>query len=363
MNKIFYTFFILMLACVTSNAQKLKKTNYEVIAYFSTDSAAAQQYDYSKITQVIYSFGHTDSLGNFTANRSKDSAALNSFKNIKAKYPQLKILISMGGWGGCRFCSDVFASEAYTKQFAATTKKYLDDFNLDGIDLDWEYPAVENYPEHKYQPADKQNFTRLVKLLRASLGKNKILSFAAGGFKKYLTDAVEWHKIQPYVDYVNLMSYDLVGGYATVTGHHTPLYSAKENEESVNRAIQYFKSIGFPLNKVIVGAAFYTRSWGEVENINNGLYQSGKFISMTDYKVDVERLQEKNGFKYFWSDKNKAPYWYNANEKIFATGDNKRSVKEKCAYVKKYKLGGIMFWELPLDKPQDGLLDAINLNN
>jgi len=155
------------------------------------------------------------------------------------------------------------------------------------------------------------------------------------------------------------MSYDLVNGYSTVTGHHTPLYSTNPKEESTDRAVEFLLKQGIPAEKLVIGGAFYTRTWKNVENINNGLYQAGEHIQGVPFKSFADTYTEANGWKYFWGDKAKAAYWYNAKEKTFATGDNLTSIKAKAEYAKTKKLGGIMFWELPLDTPRDGMVNAI----
>ena len=75
-------------------------------------------------------------------------------------------MVSIGGWSGCSFCSDLFASAIHRENFARTTATLFHEYDIDGIDLDWEYPVIEGYPGHKYDPADKNNFTELIKTLR-----------------------------------------------------------------------------------------------------------------------------------------------------------------------------------------------------
>ncbi|MBK9486944.1 MAG: hypothetical protein IPO01_17705 [Chitinophagaceae bacterium] len=79
-------------------------------------------------------------------------------------------------------------------------------YGIDGLDLDWEYPAIEGFPGHKYDAADKNNFTELIKALRKELGNDFLLTFAAGGFLKYLNESVDWDAVMPLVDFVNLMT-------------------------------------------------------------------------------------------------------------------------------------------------------------
>jgi chitinase len=89
----------------------------------------------------------------------------------------------------------------------------------------------------------------LIQALRTTLGDKYEISFAAGGFTKFLTQSIEWNAIMPFVDRVNLMTYDLINGYSTVTGHHTPLYSTPEQIESTDHAVKYLDSIGVSKNK------------------------------------------------------------------------------------------------------------------
>jgi len=185
------------------------------------------------------------------------------------------------------------------------------------------------------------------------------VSFAAGGFDSYLTGSVDWKTVMPEVHYVNLMSYDIINGYSTETGHHTALFSTPHQKESTDNAVQYLLKIGVDPGKIIIGAAFYARVWENVPDTAHGLYQPGKFKNAIDYKSFATQMTPAQGYELFWDDQAKAPYAYNKTEKLFATFDDKRSLAEKTNYVLRNKLGGIMFWELSIDTYRDGLLDAI----
>jgi chitinase len=220
--------------------------------------------------------------------------------------------------------------------------------------------VIPGYPGHKYSPDDKDNFTQLVKQLRKTLGKNQIVSFAAGGFTTYLRDAIDWKKVIKEVDMVNLMTYDLVGGFSTTTGHHTPLYSNTQQNESTDRAIRYLDSIKVPRNKLVIGAAFYGRMWGNVEPVNNGLYQAGQFKRGIPHRNFSTVLSVDSGYVYYRDSISLAPYIYHPGRKEFVTYDDKESIKAKTLYAGKNGLRGIMFWQLAEDKYEDGLLEAID---
>ncbi len=353
----FLSLFFVCLTLSTSHAQPLN--NFTVTGYYfggpeTVDSLAAE-----KLTHIIFSFCHL--TGNkLTVDNDRDAAAIKKLVSLKKRNKSLKVLLSLGGWGGCKTCSDVFSSPDARKEFSQSVLNLSKTYGTDGIDLDWEYPVVEGYPDHAFKPGDKQNFTALVRELRQTLGKNYEISFAAGGFQKFLDEAVEWKEVMKDVDRVNLMTYDLVNGNSTVTGHHTAMYSSPEQHESTDNAVKYLIKIGIPANKLVIGAAFYGRMWENVPATRNGLYQSGKFKRGVDYKNFNTELATSKGFVSYWDDVTKAPYSHNAQEKLFITYDDKRSMELKTKYVADHHLNGIMFWELTNDSYKEGLLDTID---
>lgn len=349
-------FFFPVLICT---AQKNSAKNMEVIAYYFGSSKGIDKYRVEELTQIIFSFGHLK--GNrLHIDNARDTATIQKLVSLKQRNPKLKVLLSLGGWGGCAPCSDVFSNAEARKKFAASTKELLEFFKADGIDLDWEYPAIEGHPGHVYKTEDKANFTALVQTLRTTLGKEAVISFAAGGFDKFLQESIDWQAVMPVINHVNLMSYDLVNGFSTVTGHHTPLFSTSTQKQSTDNAIRYFESIKVPLQKIIIGAAFYARTWDNVNDANNGLYQSGNFKHLISFSQFNQRLSKNSGFVYYRDSVAMAPYAYNKRTNTFATFDDEISIAAKVNYVKQKKLGGIMFWELSLDKPVNGLLSIIS---
>ncbi len=334
------------------------KPTFNVIAYYAGNQANIDQYPIEKLTHIIYSFLHLK--GNKMAvDKSEDSLTIKHLVSLKKRNPNLKIQLSLGGWGGCEPCSQVFSTAPARKEFATSVKDLMVYFKTDGIDLDWEYPAIEGVPGHQFLPEDKPNFTALVQELRLALGKKYEISFAAGGFTKFLEESIEWKKVMPLIDRVNLMTYDLTNGYSTVTGHHTPLYSTPVQLESTDNAVTYLEKLGIPANKLVIGAAFYGRIFENAAAANNGLNQATKFQRGVDYKNLETYLADKH-FKTYWDSTAKAPYMYDATNRLFFTYEDPASIKLKTQYALQKKLNGIMFWELNNDKPKQGLLDAID---
>lgn len=335
-----------------------KNGRYHIIGYATGRAETIRQFPLNKLTHLIYSFLkiQNDTL---TFHDSTQESSVRQLVALKQTYPGLKIMVSIGGWSGCSFCSDLFASPTHRENFARTTATLFREYDIDGIDLDWEYPAIEGYPGHKYDPADKNNFTELIKALRNELGNDKILSFAAGGFLQYMEHSIDWDAVMPLVDMVNLMTYDLVGGYATVTGHHTLLYDYRPNQESAARCVNWLLERKVPAKKIIVGAAMYARVWENVPDTNHGLYQPGRFKRGVAFRDFENYFSDTSGFRYYWDKKAKAPFQYNKTLQLFATFDDRRSIRAKTAFIRKRKLGGIMFWELVQDKQADGLIDEM----
>src|SRR6187549_1671282 len=192
MKKILLLFFLFFVLIVSAQ----QKQPYKIIAYATGNAATITQYPIGKLTHIIYSFLKLQNDTLMFHNEDQRNN-LQQLVALKKQFPQLKIMISIGGWSGCAPCSDLFASAEHRQNFAKTTVALFKEYGIDGLDLDWEYPAIEGYPGHKYDVSDKNNFTELIKTLRQEMGNDLILSFAAGGFIKYMEQSVDWDVVMP----------------------------------------------------------------------------------------------------------------------------------------------------------------------
>lgn len=288
---------------------------------------------------------------------------LNELKNIN---PDLKILISIGGWAWSKHFSDAVLSDTSTQNFAQSAVDIVATYHLDGVDIDWEYPGMIG-DSNVYRPEDRQHFTDLFKDLREKLdalgrqtGKKYLVTTAIGGSLQFLQHS-QMDVAQQYLDYINLMSYDL-DGYDNMAGHHTNLLSPPNMPYiySADVCIQNLKKVGVDLSKVVMGIAFYGKGKVVTATDNNGLYQIPvKRTRAGGFTYIKDSLVNQKGFVRYWDDESKAPYLFNADEKIFITYDDEQSVKEKCKYIKKHKLAGAMFWEYFSD-PKHYLLKVID---
>lgn len=353
MKRILSVIFILAGCSNSSTSQP-----FAITGYYSGNTQHLDKYPVEKLTHIIFSFGHLKGNKLHISNAG-DTACIKKMVSFKARNPKLKVILSLGGWGGCKECSPVFATAAGRKEFAASVKELTDHFQTDGIDLDWEYPAIPGHPGHPYLAADKQNFTLLVQSLRKVLGKRKEISFAAGGFNQFIDSSIEWKKVMRLADKVYVMSYDLVHGYSIVSGHHTPLHSTSQQEASTDNAVNRMLAAGVPAHKIVIGAAFYARMFKVSDTINKGLYRPCSFYRGISYSRLYDSIGAAQGFTQYWDPVAQAPYAFNPQRKVLVTYDDSASIALKTNYAISRKLGGIMFWQLADDKFNKGLLEVM----
>jgi len=363
---IFYWIFFLTNA--SSIAQKNKPVIIGYVGGFRQNIIETSAINAKGLSHINYAFVDIKDNRAWLHNEKTDTVnfrLLNELKNIN---PDLKILISIGGWGWSKHFSDAVLSDTSTANFAQSAVDIVATYHLDGVDIDWEYPGMIG-DSNVYRPEDRQHFTNLFKNLREKLdalgtqtGKKYLVTTAIGGSLEFLQHT-QMDVAQQYLDYINLMSYDL-DGYDNMAGHHTNLLSPPNMPYiySADVCIQNLKKVGVDLSKVVMGIAFYGKGKVVTGTDNNGLYQIPvKRTRAGGFTYIKDSLVNQKGFVRYWDDESKAPYLFNTDQKIFITYDDEQSVKEKCKYIKKHKLAGAMFWEYFSD-PKHYLLKVIDEN-
>ena len=350
MRKIILLFAASVLGALLLESFSEREKRPLVIAYFSGSGTQVQAIPAEKLDQVIYSFLHLVGSKLRVENSNQD-ATIRALVELKQKNPDLKVLISLGGWGGCETCSAIFSDEKGRLKFAKSVAKILNIYGADGIDLDWEYPAIEGFPGHLFQKADRGNFTALVQTLRSVLGPDKIISFAAGGHDEFLENSVDWKAVMKEVDHVNVMTYDLFNGNSSSTGHHTALYSNDQQVLSTAHAVERLLSKGVRPSQIVIGGAFYGRVWKNVADTAEGLYQKGTFKESVVYKDLPQYLAE--GFEVKFDSVALAAYAYNKKQQLFISFEDSITLRHKMKFVQTEDLKGIMFWELTQDNQND----------
>ena len=353
----------------TAVAQSSKPKKYLINGYVGGFRGLVNtaQIDANKLTHINYAFVNVqDSLAVLT-NLQTDSTNFRKLNELKLINPDLKIVISIGGWAWSENFSDAVLTESSRKMFAKSSVDIVRQYKLDGVDIDWEYPGMRGEEGNIFRPEDKQNFTLMFKALRAELdilenetSKKYLLTAAVGGSKSFI-EHTDMGALQQYMDYILIMTYDYGGRNGTV-GHHTNLYADRKDADmsSADRSVQNFIAAGVPAHKIGLGAAFYGKGWLTDTIAKNGLGQKRvKSVPGGGYTKIKDTLINQNGYTKFYDKKAKAPYLFNPSTKTFITYEDEKSIKDKCKYVKKKKLAGIFFWEYFSD-PKGYLLSEIN---
>ena len=330
----------------------------KVIAYVGTrDLATVLEADILKMDVINIAFGHIhDNVITWeTPEDIKESLA-----RLRRVNPAIKLILSIGGWSAGGF-SEAAMTEETREAFANSAAEVVTEYGLDGIDIDWEYPCF-SVAGIQSDLKDKENFTLYLAKIREkldALGEGKMLTIAAGGDTYYVLNT-NMAEAQKYLDYVQLMTYDLQGGFIKVTGHHASLYPGKTNlfDVCVDKAVKVFKEAGVPAEKLIVGIPFYSRMWSGVKGGKDGLGLEAETVGTygPGYTDLVNKFVDKNGYKRYWDEVGKAPYLFNGDQ--FISYDDEQGIQEKAVYVKENGLGGMMFWEYNCD-PSGVLLNCM----
>jgi len=318
-----------------------------------------------KLTHINYAFVDIKNNRAWLHREATDTINFRRLIMLKQQNPSLKVLISIGGWTWSGHFSDAVLTDTARRAFAASAVDIIKKYNMDGIDIDWEYPGRPGYTGNIYRPEDKQNYTLLFRDIRRQMdtlarqtGKKYLLTTAGGGFKNYLANT-DMGSARQYLDYVNLMTYDYSGG--KIAAHHTNLYTSTlyKSTTSADSAVAEFMAAGVPASKLVLGIAFY----GRVSNLAPGAKGLGDTIATYSrgkgYTAIKDTLLKQAGYKLHRDRGAKAAWLYNAETRQFVTFDDEWSVKKKCKYVLNKKLAGVMFWEYDSDL-KGYLLNEIN---
>lgn len=322
-----------------------------VIAYCNTEELPNITHeDIQRLSSIHISFGLINENGEVYWDQKGTEGVL---AKIKKENPAIKIVLSIGGWGADGF-SQAAATKEGRQKFTASAVKIMQENELDGIDIDWEYPCSSQAGIASAKE-DKETFTLLIQELRRQIdacGKGHTLSIAAGALESFI-QGTDMGEVQKYLDYVQLMTYDFHGIFTPTTGHHANLYEDNVLEEkiSANQAVKMFVEAGVPIEKIVMGAAFYGRGWSGVPAACNGLGQVPKHYEGSGHKYgEICRLLEtgEGNYTYYWDDFAKAAYLYNGDS--FISYEDKRALTYKVDYVREHGMHGIMFWEYSEDK-------------
>ncbi|MFM2438233.1 MAG: hypothetical protein RLZ55_1052, partial [Actinomycetota bacterium] len=367
-------------------------TGSKVIGYYSSWATYGRNYQVAdipadKLTHINYAFANVSNgqcvLGDAYADTDKffpgdswDAGAkrgnFNQLAKLKAAHPNVKTLISVGGWTWSANFSAAAASDASRAAFADSCVKFMKSYGFDGIDIDWEYPVSGGLQAGK--PEDKRNYTLLLQALDAALKKSEaadsrdyLLTIAAPAGPGNVNN-LEVPGIAASTDWINLMTYDYNGAWNKYTGHNAPLVRSASDVGpagfDVTSTVKDYLAKGAPASKLVLGVPFYGRSWAGVPSTNSGLGQNSTGAGPGTWEpgiVDYHDLAANylTRLPVQRDAVSKVPYLYDPAAKVFVSYDDPTSLTEKASLIKSQGLGGAMVWELSSDSRSYTLMNAL----
>ena len=288
-----------------------------VVAYVGAGSDVMP--DTRLMTHIDYAFGHVNETFNgITISRPERLEAIVAAKG------DVKVSLSIGGWGSGRF-SEMAATEAGRKAFALDCARVIRQYGLDGIDLDWEYPT-SSAAGISSSPEDTENFTLLMKEIRAAIGADMLLTLASPASAKF----IDFQAILPVIDWVNVMSYDM----GRPPRHNAATYRSPNAGFTMDQALERHLAAGIPREKIVMGMPFYGH---------------GNRKDYPDYVDFKDHRPPKEGIHEVWDDEAEIPYYADADGNMVLGFDNVRSIGLKCEFILKRGVLGGMYWEYSCD--------------
>jgi chitinase len=307
-------------------------------------------------------------------------------RKLKAKYPKLKVLMSLGGWT----LSKYFPDGALTDQSRRTLVQSCVDLfikgNLDsgagagagvfdGFDLDWEWPGSDGNAGNIIRPEDKANFTLLLAEFRRQLdaygrttrGGYQLSAFLPAAPAK-IAAGFEGNRIFDSLDYATLQGYDFHGTWETVTNHQSairvPAGEPVPNDFSIDGAVNAWVAAGAPRNKLVLGIPYYGQGWTGVSGGGRGLFQPATGPAPATFAAGTEDYKAlapltRQGFTVY-RDLLAGHAWL-FDGTTFWTFDDPIVVLQKTLYIRTRGLGGAMAWELSGDDANATLTKTISL--
>lgn len=272
--------------------------------------------DPTYLTHINYAFGHVND--SFDGVRIDNEERLKQIVALKTQKPSLKILLSIGGWGSGRF-SEMAADDNHRKSFTEDCARVVEEFGLDGIDIDWEYPTAD-MAGISASPDDTKNYTLLMRDIRQAIGKDKLLTQATAAGAKY----IDFRAIDPYIDFTNAMTYDM--GFAPY--FNSPLFrSPNVGQICADEGIKAHLEAGVPKHKLVMGLAFY-----------------GRGIEGFKRPRDLTKAHLTEGYIARWDSLAQVPFLTDSTGNMVFGYENIESLAIKCNYIKDNQLKGAMYW-------------------
>lgn len=303
--------------------------------------------NYKLYTHLCHAFVTAGPDGKLNPNRSVPSRELTT----DAHEAGVKVLMSLGGWGWDDQFRAIVADPKAEARYVEAVVKMVEDYDYDGIDLDWEYPDSD---------AEIPGFERLTRTLRKRLdaigaAKNRPMIVTMASASNYETlDHLDTAFLLETMDWINVMTYDFAGGWSSRAGHNSPLFaSSKEgpNGRSSARTIEYLlEKRKIPADRLALGLPLYGRGF-PVSEPYAPLPKGSKPFDL-NFKGVGKMLGE--GWARVWDDETKVPWLLSPDGTKVAGYDDAESMKAKTEWAMTRGLRGVFFWQIDGDRLPDG---------
>ncbi|MCL2189267.1 MAG: glycosyl hydrolase family 18 protein [Defluviitaleaceae bacterium] len=303
--------------------------------------------DAARLTHVNFAFALVEN-GLGSVSHWKNGAHIKEFNKNKG---HIISILSVGGWGAGGFSNACLTKDGREK-LAQSLVDIANEYGFDGIDMDWEYPGMDTAGIDA-SPADKDNFTDLIRLLREKQKSGAVVSMAAGALQECI-DNLDLPELMKYMDFINLMTYDM-SAWNKVT-YHTALFPSDVEGMTGAQAADLFEKNGWPRNKMTLGAAFYARNYKEVDGL--GADFPGPHPGWVHFHEAYPRGRGIEG-DIQYDEKAETAYFYDPAAREFLSFDCPRSLRAKKKYARETGLAGVMFWQYYGDTADSMLLKAL----
>nr|WP_015141786.1 glycosyl hydrolase family 18 protein [Clostridium perfringens]AFV15073.1 chitodextrinase [Clostridium perfringens] len=406
----------------TTKIKNSSELNRKLVGYFPewAYSSEAQGYfnvtdlQWDSLTHIQYSFAMVDPSTNKITLSNKHAAIeedfsefdlnyngkkieldpslpykghFNVLQTMKKNYPDVSLLISVGGWTGTRCFYTMIDTDNRINTFADSCVDFIRKYGFDGVDIDFEYPSSTSQSGN---PDDfdlseprrtklNERYNILIKTLREKIdmaskedGKEYLLT-AAVTASPWVLGGISDNTYAKYLDFLSIMSYDYHGGWNEYVEHLAGIYPNKEDRETVTQimptlcmdwAYRYYRGV-LPAEKILMGIPYYTRGWENVQGGINGLHGSSKTPASGKYNIlgddlnndgvlepaganplwHVLNLMEQDpNLKVYWDEISKVPYVWQNDKKVFVSFENEKSIDARLEYIQNKNLGGALIW-------------------
>jgi chitinase len=386
------------------------------VAYFIQWGIYARQYFVKNVAQsgqagalttLNYAFGGVSPAGTcssldtwadfqrpFAASESVDGMAdapgqalagnFNQLRELKQRFPNLRVVMSLGGFTGSTFFSDAALTPASRQRFVASCLDLFIRGDLpgaagaaarvfDGIDIDWEWPATPAAAGTHARPEDRQDFTLLLAEFRRQLDmlgrqahRHYLLTAFLPADPAKIAAGFQVPALFRSLDWATIQGYDLHGTWESTTNFQSALFSppgdpATPTRFSVDLAIQAYLHRDAPARKLVLGVPFYSRGWTGVTDVNHGLFQPSTGPAPATFEAGVDDFKviaAKPGFRFFRDRRDGVAWLFDGS--TFWTLDDPVALREKMDYVTDHHLGGAMAWSLDSDTADAALVRALD---